>query len=54
MIVDGLTLLVLVVLYFAYDRHALSDTRRDRSRRVPGSAVTSGGRVVPFRRHRAA
>ena len=54
MLVDVLTLIVLIVLYFAYDRHALSGTHRDRSRHVPGPAVTSRGRVVPFRRHRAA
>jgi hypothetical protein len=54
MIVDVLTLLVLIVLYFAYDRHALAGRRRDRSRRIPGPVVTPGGCVVPFRRHRAA
>ena len=52
MIIDAVTLLVLVVLYFAYDRHAVPAPRREDVERDPPPAAPSRGRVLPFQPRR--
>jgi hypothetical protein len=54
MIVDTLTLLALIVLYFVYDRHAVARPRRRDVGRTPRAQAPSRGRVVPFRPRRVA
>ena len=48
-IIDAVTLFVLVVLYFAYDRHAVPAPRREDVERDSRPAARSRGRVLPFR-----
>jgi hypothetical protein len=54
MIVDALTLIALIVLYFAYDRHAVARPRRPDVGRPLRPEARSRGRVVPFRPRRVA
>jgi len=50
-IVDVGTLILLVVLYFAYDRHAVPRRGHDDVEGNPCPEVTSHGHGLPFRRH---
>jgi len=52
MILDGVTLIVLVVLYFAYDRHAVPAPPRENVQRDSSRVAPSRGRVLPFRPRR--
>jgi hypothetical protein len=53
MILDTVTLIVLVVLYFAYDRRAVPAPPRENVQRDASLGAPSRGRVLPFRPRRA-